>query len=125
MKETILGSAIIGAAILLGSRVIYKGLQGHAGATYEGMIRGALISNFSRFGSTDDYKIVVMEDTRGYFIRDDALWVCDVEDETVKHASARPVDLLTIDAANLKEVMAAVDTLNTSAEDLLEEEDED
>lgn len=118
----IIAASIIGVSVGLAARHVYKGLQGHAGAMYEGMIRGALVANFSRFGSLDDTKIVVMEDSRGYFIRDDALWTCEVKDEEVMHSTARPVDLLHIDKENLREVMAAVDTLNTSVEDMTEDE---
>ena len=107
------------------SRRIYSGLQGHAGVMYEAMIRSALVSNFSRFGNLDEYKIVVIEDSRGYFVRDNALWTCDIVDDEIVNSSTRPVDLIKIDADKLKEVMAAVDTLNTEVHDLIEEEDED
>lgn len=123
MKEVI-GASIIGVSVIIGARHVYRGLQGHAGALYEGMIRSALVSNFSRFGTFDPNKIVVMDDTRGYFIRDDALWVCEIKDDDVLPATARPVDLIHMDAQNLREVMAAVDTLNTAVDDLVEDEDD-
>lgn len=117
--------ALIGLAlaVLLAARVVYNGLHAHASVMFEGMIRSAFIANFSRFGDFDDYKIVVIDDARGYFVRDSALWTVEIKDEELVKSTARPLDLMTVDADKLKEAMVAVDTLHSDFRDI-EEDDE-
>lgn len=109
--------------VLFASRIVYNGLRAHASVMFEGMIRAAFIANFSRFGDFDDYRIAVIDDKRGYFVRDNALWMVEVKDEELVKSTARPVDLMTVDAALLKEAMAAVDTLHEDFKDMTEDDE--
>lgn len=118
----IVETVIICLTILLAARIVYRGLRAHASVMFEGMIRSAFVGNFSRFGDFDDYRIAVIDDARGYFVRDNALWMVEVQDEELVKSTARPVDLMTVDAALLKEAMAAVDTLHSDFSDLGEDE---
>lgn len=120
MTYALIGLAL---AVLFAARIVFNGLRAHAAVMFEGMIRSAFIANFSRFGSFDDYQIVVIDDVRGYFVRDDALWTVEVRDEELVKSTARPVDLITVDADKLKEAMAAVDTLHSDLRDFGEEEE--
>jgi hypothetical protein len=110
-------------AILFAARTVYNGLRAHAAVMFEGMIRSAFVANFSRFGDFDDYRIAVIDDKRGYFVRDNALWMVEVEDEELVKSTARPIDLMTVDAELLKEAMAAVDTLHSDFKDMTEDDE--
>lgn len=102
--------------------VVFNAIKALAAVLFEGMIRSAFIANFSRFGNFDDYQIVVIDDVRGYFVRDGALWTVEIENEEMVKSTARPVDLITVDSDKLKEAMAAVDTLNSDINDLMDGE---
>lgn len=118
--------ALLLLTMILCARIVYDGIKAHAAVTFEGMIRSALVSNFSRFGDFDDYRIVVIDDIHGYFVRDGALWTVEVENEELVKSTARPMDLITVDSELLKEAMAAVDALHGDYSDLdVEDEDED
>lgn len=86
---------------------------------YEGLMHGAVIANFSRFGEIDPDKLVVIDDSRAYFIRDNSLWTCEVKDDYLIRSTLKAVDVMAISGTQLKEVMVAVDALN------MEEDDED
>ena len=94
---------------------------------FEAVLRSGFVANFSRFGDYSEFQIAVIDDKRGYFVRDGALWMVDVVAEgddgyNLVKESARPVDLMKVDSSLLKEVMAAVDTLHDDYDDLREEE---
>lgn len=118
----IVETVLVCLAMIISARIVYRGLRAHASVMFEGMIRSAFVGNFSRFGDFDDYRIAVIDDARGYFVRDNALWMVEVQDEELVKSTARPVDLMTVDAALLKEAMAAVDTLHSDFSDLGEDE---
>lgn len=114
-------------SILLAAQRIYSGLRGHATVMFEAVLRSGFVANFSRFGDYSEFQIAVIDDKRGYFVRDGALWMVDVVAEgddgyNLVKESARPVDLMKVDSSLLKEVMAAVDTLHDDYDDLREEE---
>lgn len=87
------------------------------------MLHAALISNFSRFGDIDPDKLVVIDDSRAYFMRDGSLWTCEVKDDYIIRSTLKVVDVMNMNGPELKEVMAAVDALNMADDD--DEDDED
>jgi hypothetical protein len=80
--------------------------------------RHALVSNFSRFGEFKEYNMVIHENGHiGYFVRDDALWEVQVVSGEPIKSTAKVVDVFTTDPAKMREVLAAVDAINTDAQD--------
>jgi hypothetical protein len=112
-------SLIIAAAILLGSVIIYRGLRGFAFVVFEGLLRSSIVSNFSRFGDIDENKLAIMEH-RGYFVRDNALWVGDLVDGEIDKTTVRPLDLFNRDSSLLKEARSAVELLHQDVKDRFE-----
>jgi hypothetical protein len=102
----------------------YRGAHLIAYTIQESALRTAFVSNFSRFGDWENYRIAVINGKHGWFVRDGALWLCDMDDEEPVKYSARPVDLVTVDSDMLKEAMAAVDVLHGDFNDLVDDEEE-
>lgn len=118
MEQSTIVGVILSLSILIGSVIVWRGLRAHAYTMYVTLIRHALVTNFSRFGQFKEWHSAVMtEENKAYFVRDGALWVCDVDGGEPIKSTARTVDLFTADVNLLKEVMMAVDTINTDAED--------
>jgi hypothetical protein len=111
---------IIALAILVGAFIIYRGLRGFAFLVFESMLRMSLVSNFSRFGDIDEDHLAIMEE-RGYFVRDQALWVADVVDGTLDKTTSRQLDLFDRDSALLKEARNAVEILHQDVQDQFKE----
>jgi hypothetical protein len=116
-------AAIVGGSILIGSFIIYKGIGKMADMMLYGIVRHALVSNFSRFGRLDNTNIAVIDDTRAYFVREGALWVANFQNDDLVMESARPIDLVGVDIELLKEAMIAVDVLSGNIEE--DEEDDE
>ena len=117
-----LGKLVVKAYMtLLEFSPTYRGLHLVAYTIQEASLRSAFVSNFSRFGDWDNYRIAVINEKHGWFVRDGALWLCEMDEEVPVKYSARPVDLVTVDSDMLKEAMAAVDALHVDFDDLDEE----
>jgi hypothetical protein len=125
MAIEVIGIVAICLVILSASFVVYRGLRAHASVMFLGLIRAAFIANFSRYGDLETYRVAVVNDTHGFFVRDSALWIAEVDDLTVVKSTARPLDLMTVDAALLKEAMTAVDFLHSDFANSDEEDDDD
>lgn len=111
------GQAVIALAIMIAALAIVMQMRKHDEMFYYASMKAALLSNFSRFGEVDPERLVVVDDARAYFIRDTALWVCDVHDDMLLRQTTRPVDMMTASGEELKEVMAVVDALNAELEE--------
>jgi hypothetical protein len=120
----IAGSIVVGSIII--AYMIYRVIRVSTMTLFQAIVRHAFVSNFSRFGDFSDMKVAIIDDETGYYVKDGALWIVEVKDDEVVKSTARPVDLFNIDEVKLKEVMAAVDALNTDLHDMFDiDEDED
>jgi hypothetical protein len=75
------------------------------------IIKHALISNFSRFGEAP-HRYVIANDSgqdRGFFLRDGALWTCEVLDGEILRTTTRPIDMYTEE--NLEGIYGVVTAL--------------
>jgi hypothetical protein len=116
--ETIISGAAIALSVIASAVIISTAMKRFAYTLYVSIIRHSLISNFSRFGEFKEWHSAVFADeSKAYFVRDGALWQCDVEGGEPIKSTARTVDLFSADVDKLKEVMAAVDAINTDAQD--------
>lgn len=98
-------------AIGLGSALTYT-IYKSSIVIHNGLMHNAIIANYSRFGEIDPEKLVVIDDSRAYFIRDNTLWTADVQDDYIVRSTLKVVDVMNVEGNRLKEVMAAVDALN-------------
>ena len=81
-------------------------------AFYNISMKSAMIANFSRFGdwSEQHYAISSYNGTqRGFFMRDGALWTCEVLDGALLKTTAKPIDMYN--EPHLKEVLDVVEAL--------------
>lgn len=81
-------------------------------AFYNISMKHAMISNFSRFGDWSEQHYALSNyngETRGFFMRDGALWICEVLDGALLKTTAKPIDMYN--EPNLKEVLDVVEAL--------------
>lgn len=68
----------------------------------------------------DENNFAIME-KRGYFVRDNALWVGEVLDGTIDKSTVRQLDLFGDDSSLLKEARNAVEILHQDVQDQFKE----
>lgn len=108
MTGLLVALAIVFGTIYLG-RVIKRAVV----IFYDATMRAAAIASFSRYGDFDDVKVVILDDETGYFIREGALWKCDVVDDIPQRSTAKLLDVINLPPQDLESVIEAVEALNT------------
>lgn len=100
-------------ALLLSVWYLGRVIQRSIVILYDAIMRSAIISNFSKYGDFEDVKVVIMDDDTGYFIRESALWKCDIVDDVPVRSSAKVLDVINMPPSELSRVIEAVEALNT------------
>lgn len=107
--------AILCLTILFCTSVISLSLLKLAEGITFGIIKHAILSNFSRFGNWPETDFVILNDI-GYFMREGALWKCQTKDAKLLKSTAVPVDLFAGD--NIEDALAAVDVFAIDFEEM-------
>ena len=122
--ESILASCIVAGSIVGSSIFIGRKIRQMNEAMFFALLKGSLISNFSRFSQLDETSIAVI-DQHAYYVQNGTLWIADFFDNDMVMQSARPIDLVNADNLLLREAMMAVDVLNNVVNSQNEEDGEE